>query len=301
MLEKINSLTTNDIDVDFSNKYAFIVGVNPSEGARSPLLWNAVFSAIGSDIRMLTFDVANDNLELLLDEFNVDSNCIGGCVAAPYKERVFEWLGENKTLETLSIGAVNSLYRLDGKLFGTNTDGEGAIQSFKKNFDAIDRKTLILGAGGTARAVTSYWLAECLNENIIICNRTDSKAKILASSIGAQWIEWEKRSLQLRDTEVIVNCTSAGTGELISESPFTIDELGYLPSNATVFDVNYTPEATLLLKNAKAAGAKILNGSEMNLEQAVLAMNYAVNHVPLDIDIEKIRATMIKKYKELSS
>lgn len=297
MLETINKLTTNDINVDFNNKYAFIVGVNPSEGARSPLLWNAVFSTIGSDMRMFSFDVANENLELLLHELNADSNCIGGCVAVPYKERVFEWLGENTTHETRSIGAVNCLYRFDGQLFGTNTDGEGAIQSFKKNYDIKNRKTLILGAGGTSRAVASYWRAEGSGDNIIVCNRTDSKAQLLASSIGAHWVEWEKRSLQIKDTEVIVNCTSSGTGEFISESPFTVDELKQLPVDGIVFDVNYAPNPTLLLSNAKAVGVDTLNGSEMNLEQAVLAMNYAVDGMSVD----NIRLAMTKKYQELVS
>jgi|TARA_B110001450_G_scaffold206699_1_gene196898 shikimate dehydrogenase len=297
MLEKINNLTTNSVDVDFNSNYAFIVGVNPSEGARSPLLWNAVFSDFGSDMRMFSLDVISENLELLLDELNADSNCIGGCVAVPYKERVFKWLGENTTRETLSIGAVNSLYRHDGELFGTNTDGEGAIQSFKKNFNITDRKTLILGAGGTSRAVASYWCAEGAGDNVVVCNRTDSKAQLLASCIGAKWIEWEKRGCQLKETEVIVNCTSSGTGEFISESPLTVDELKQLPVDGIVFDVNYAPNPTLLLSNAKAVGVDTLNGSEMNLEQAVLAMNYAVDGMSVD----NIRLAMTKKYRELAS
>jgi shikimate dehydrogenase len=301
MLEKINSLTVNAIDVDTNSKFAFIVGVNPSEGARSPHLWNAVFSAFGSDVRMLPFDVVSENLELLLDELNADSNCIGGCVAVPYKERVFKWLGENTSYETRSIGAVNSLYRRDEKLFGTNTDGEGAIQSFKKNFNIIDRKTLILGAGGTARAIASYWGSEVLGENIVVCNRTDAKAQLLASRIGVQSIEWEKRGCQLKATEVIVNCTSSGTGEFVTESPFTVDELKQLPDHAIVFDVNYTPNPTLLLSNAKTAGVDTLNGSEMNLEQAVLAMHYSVAGILPYISVDKIRLAMTKKYEELSS
>ena len=58
----IQDLITNNINLDDGKKFAAIIGLNPSNGARSPLLWNAAYSYYNVDTRMFPLDVTSNNL-----------------------------------------------------------------------------------------------------------------------------------------------------------------------------------------------------------------------------------------------
>ena len=134
----IQDLITNNLNLDDGKKFAAIIGLNPSNGARSPLLWNAAYSYYNDDTRMLPLDVTTNNLAKLLYELERNVDFIGGAITIPYKEDVVNWLGGNITEDAKKIGAVNCLFRgKDGSLFGTNTDGEASILSYNSEFGSI--------------------------------------------------------------------------------------------------------------------------------------------------------------------
>jgi len=262
--------------LNFANKkFAAIIGENPSSGARSPKLWNAVFKELNLDVSMLPIDVVKKNITKLLEALEDDERFIGGAVAVPYKETIAEYLGGNVSDEAKKIGAVNCLYRNEiGKLCGTNTDGEASITSLKKQFNNRKAKVLILGAGGAGKAVSAYFFSYF--ENLTIASRS-LNGKNYAKRIGAKWILFKEIDNYLSDFDIVVNTTSLGYDLQKDLSPLDKKQILSLRKNCFIFDIIYQPHKTKLLRLAEERGLKILNGLEMNLEQAVIAFNHTVN------------------------
>jgi shikimate dehydrogenase len=266
-------LIENKVDITRLDKYAAIIGESPSQGARSPKLWNAVFDNSGLNYSMVPFDVAKGNINSLLNDLNLDKDFIGGAIAAPYKEVVAKWLGENITLEAKKIGAVNCLFRnSDGELQGTNTDGEASLATFKKQFGNLDLKSVvILGVGGAGKAVASYFSSSANSTTII---SRSNEGREYADKIGAKWGNWDNINSIVDNVDIVVNCTSIGFGDQEIESPLNEDQMSNLKSSAIIFDIVYQPLKTKFLQIAEQEGLSIFNGLLMNMEQAVLAYKY---------------------------
>jgi shikimate dehydrogenase len=79
----------------------------------------------------------------------------------------------------------------------------------------------------------------------------------------------------LPQIDVLINCTTVGSAAQAAMSPVAGDDLARLPSSAQVFDIIYQPSPSALLSLASARGLVALDGTNMNLEQAVLAYGYA--------------------------
>ena len=269
------SLIENQINIDHLEKYAAIIGENPSNGARSPKLWNTVFDNDGLNYSMTPLDATKDKVIELLNDLSRDGNFIGGAIAVPYKEVVAEWLGENITSEAKKIGAVNCLYRdANGILQGTNTDGEASLITFKNKFESLESKSvMILGVGGAGKAVASYF-ATSSNSTIIVSRSKEGRK--YADRINVKWSNWSQINDIIDTVDVVVNCTSVGFGDQEEQSPLSEEQIENLKKSTIVFDIIYQPLKTKLLQIASNNGISIFNGLEMNLEQAVLAYQYAV-------------------------
>jgi shikimate dehydrogenase len=281
------SLIENKIDISTLDKYAAIIGANPSNGARSPKLWNAMFKHSSLNYSMIPLDVTKDKIIELLDSLNQDRKFIGGAIAVPYKETVAQWLGKNITLEAKKIGAVNCLYRgASGDLYGTNTDGEASLIAFENKFGSIDsKKILIFGLGGAGKAVAAYFSSK--SEKVIIATR--SEMMYYAKKIGANWVNWSQIDTLVTKQDVIINCTSIGFGSQENFSPLSKEQVEKLAKSTIIYDIIYQPLETNLLSMSKYQGLSTLNGLSMNLEQAVLAYQYAVD---TKSSREQIRSTM---------
>ncbi len=268
------SLIENRVNIIHLDKYAAIIGEKPSQGARSPELWNAVFDNNGLNYSMVPLDVTKENVNSLLDNLNSDEDFIGGAIAVPYKEIIAEWLGENITPEAKKIGAVNCLFRdSSGKLQGTNTDGEASLITFKNEFGSLESKSvMILGVGGAGKAVASYFASSADSTTIISRSKEGRK---YAGKIGAKWGEWNCIDDMITSIDIIVNCTSVGFGDQETESPLSEEQILNLKVSTIVFDIIYQPLETNFLQMASNNGLSYLNGLGMNLEQAVLAYKYA--------------------------
>jgi len=285
------SLITNIVNINNLEKYAAIIGEKPSTGARSPKLWNAVFRMSSLNYSMVPLDVTRDNIVNLLDSLNSDESFIGGAIAAPYKEVVLEWLDGNATPEANNIGAVNCLYRdVDGKLMGTNTDGEASLATFNLSAEALTSKSvMILGIGGAGKAVASYF-SPGTGSTIIISRSDDGKS--YADKLNVKWANWLQIDDYLDAVDVVINCTSLGFGSQENKSPLSKEQISRLKKTTIVYDIIYQPQRTPLLDMSEKNGLLILNGLNMNLEQAVLAYKYAVK---TDYSLEEIRIIMAGK------
>ena len=245
---------------------------------------------------MVPIDVDLENLEIVLKFLQEDKRCIGGAITIPYKSNVMDWFGERVSDEVKNIKAVNCIYRNKEGIFrGTNTDGEAALVAFKNKFGELkNKKVMIMGCGGAGKAVIAYFTKELKNENLYLTSRDKSNFIPEKKLKNIIWVDWLDKSLILNKIDILINCTSLGFDKQADSTPLKDGDMGFLKKQSIVYDIIYNPEKTLLLNLAEKNGLKIINGSEMNLLQAVLAFEYVVNNVDKNISPEKAMREVVK-------
>ncbi|WP_305989532.1 shikimate dehydrogenase [Roseibium sp. MMSF_3544] len=287
---KIAEFLENEPGLDAGKRYAGIIGLSPSKGARSPLLWNAAFQAFDRAERMVPMDVLSENLEKLLEYLAADTDFIGGAVAVPYKEDIATWLGaERLTPQAQKIGAVNCLFRNEaGILCGTNTDGEAALTEVCTAIpDLSGVKVLLLGPGGAGKAVAAY-LADA-GASLTIVSRTPEIVQDFCNKISASIISYDQIKPAIADSALIVNCTPVGFANGVKDaSPLDASDLDQANSDVLVYDIVYDPLQTPLLEMAESRGLAAKNGLNMNFLQAVHGFSKA-SGLP---DLERISGIM---------
>lgn len=202
-------------------------------------------------------------------------------VTIPHKQTVIEFLDE-LTPVAQSIGAVNTIYLRKNKLFGDNTDAPGFLIDLRRFLTTETRrhgelKALVLGAGGSARAITHALLAD--DWNITIAARRLEQAWELASSFfGIKVVELNVSTFKRSNIQLIVNTTPLGMTPNVDQSP--LPENLSLPSNVFIYDLVYNPKETKLVRNARAQGLKATTGLGMLIEQAALSFELWTGHNP---------------------
>jgi len=236
------------------NKNTKIVGLigNPVEHSWSHIMHNAAFDAFDINAVYLKFRV--DRLKEFIDYFR-KLNIMGFAVTVPHKIKVMECLDEIDR-QAKEIGAVNTIVSKNGRLVGCNTDCHGAIRALKAKTRLKNKNAIVLGAGGTARAI-AYGLKE-EKSNIIILNRTAEKAKKLADYFNCDYGSLEH--LKNIDYDILINATSVGMHPNIGSSPVPPD---CIKNGAVVFDAVFNPYKTKLLKIAEKKGCTVIPGIEM--------------------------------------
>jgi shikimate dehydrogenase len=211
-----------------ANLIAGVLGDAPSQYSKSPQLWNAAFRHLGIDGVYLPFDVDDARVGDFLRALRDCDRLLGVNVTVPHKLHVMEYLDELDS-GAARIRAVNTIVRArDGRLIGYNTDGEGFIESiFMRQPDRPESfvrslsgmTVVVLGAGGSARAVAFHAADHANGGRIIICNRTLEHAVSLAVEIkkagcDALAIGEEELAACAPRAGLIVNCTTKGQGGL---------------------------------------------------------------------------------------
>ncbi len=285
------ALIDNTVEIK-TERYAAILGLAPSKGARSPLLWNAAFQEAGIDAEMLPLDVTEGNLSALLAALKADPRYIGGAVAVPHKQGLVPLLDRLEP-EAERIGAVNAIWRDGDDLVGANTDGAGALSQLQEALgDLGRRRTLLVGLGGAGLAVAAY-LAPEVGE-LALANRDRSKTEAAAARLGddVKVAELPLSIATATNVDLLVNCTSVGmTGGAPGTAfdPTAEAVIAALPTQAFVYDIVYQPRETPLLKLARARHLRTLDGLGMNLDQAVIAFEKAN---PKALKREDLRSVM---------
>ena len=279
LLEALSQIVTNDLPSSLPSHVAFIVGSNPSKGARSPKLWNAAFVALGIDGEMFPLDVAVDKLAVLLGLLDADKRVVGVAVAAPFKADLAKLLGDRLTAAAKRCGSINLMSReATGRLHGSNTDGVGAVESLREVCPTfVNSQILVLGCGGTGRAVIARLVDEAKPSQVTVAVRSDKHTEWLAG-LGVGQCASDLQGVDITRFGVVINCTTLGWGEQSHSSPLSDDQIAVLPANCTVFDVVYQPDPTRLLQQARQRALRTLSGTRMNLLQAVIAFSTANDH-----------------------
>ena len=225
------------IDLGATEFYAAILGSAPSKGARSPTLWNRAFAALGIPALMHPMDVSHENLPVLVDALRRDPRFLGGAVAVPYKQDIIQCLDDLEE-EASTIGAVNSLYRVDRQVVGANSDGAAALMSIQGLLSPdvlLGARAIVLGLGGAGRAVSTY-LARSLGERgtLFLANRTPGRIAEIAHQLGAlchvePLTEWPVKGEVLAGADLLVNCTAIGSELVCAVDGMSYSLLGYSP------------------------------------------------------------------------
>jgi shikimate dehydrogenase len=226
---------------------------------------------------MHPLDVLPEDVNAVMTALRDEPRYRGGAVTTPHKETIARWLGEARlTPEANRIGAVNCIFRsVDGNLHGTNTDGEGALTCFAAEHGTVEGKNVLqLGCGGAGKAVASYFSAAGAKVTLMV--RDVSKVSGFASSISADVAGWETFDRLGPRQNILINATDvgfSGTGKR-DRAPLTRDQIASLKPGTTIYDLIYDPSPTLLLSMASDRGLAVMDGTRMNLEQAVLGFGY---------------------------
>ncbi|KAA3651811.1 MAG: hypothetical protein DWQ11_13515 [Proteobacteria bacterium] len=260
-----------------AGEFAAIIGAHPSRGARSPVLWNAVYAALGRSCRMVPFDVAPDRLAEVLAWLDAYPAFVGGAVAVPHKQAVADWLGAARLDPgAQGICAVNALSRDGrGQLRGANTDGLAAAQVLHEAGLAATDTVLVLGFGGAARAVVNA-VRQQVARVVVATRRVDDPAAVALSRwMGVELVAPAACGDVLGQATVLINGTVLGSApEHVDACALPPDFTRHVRQLRLAFDVVYQPADTTFLK-AMPAGVVRLGGSRMNLLQAVLGFQRA--------------------------
>ncbi len=183
----------------------------------------------------------------------------GFSVTHPHKVAIGKYLDSMDPLAR-AIGAVNTVFMKRGRLTGTNTDAGAALDAIEHVSAVKGKRMLIMGAGGAARAIA--YEAMRRGAEVLVSGRNSRAARSLAGDFGILYVPVS----DFRDveTDILVNATPVGMAPHSHETPFPRGMLG----GKTVFDAVYNPPLTRLLREAAGAGAKIVRGTDMYVNQA---------------------------------
>lgn len=251
---------------------------------------NTAAAALGLDWVYIPMSVHPDDVEAAVRGLPV-LGFRGFNVTVPHKQAVMPFLDEIE-VGARAVGAVNTVVidraPVTGRprLLGYNTDWSGFLADLEAlAIDIAGRDSLILGAGGSARAV-AYGLAKA-GAHICVLARRGEQAAQLVSDLAPLFEAGQFSSYPLPDlgavvanltTPLIVNTTPLGMVPDTNISPWP-DNLPF-PENAFVYDLVYNPAETKLMRQSQAAGCRAANGVGMLIRQGAQAFRLWTNKEP---------------------
>jgi shikimate dehydrogenase len=267
---------------------------DPVRHSLSPAMHNAALAALGLDWAYLALPVAAADLPVVLQALEA-LDCRGLNVTLPHKQAAAELAAELTPL-ALRLGAVNTLVRRDGGgWLGTNTDVEGFLAPLRAHdgTGAVEppwnaREALVLGCGGSARAVVAGLVALGVGRILVAAREEERLSRFVAGcSLWAPRLEgllWGQEpagapgpmAAALAGAALVVNTTPVGMAAAVpgarERSPLRPDQVALLPPDATVYDLIYTPRPTALLRLAGERGCAAIDGLEMLVQQGAASL-----------------------------
>ncbi|MFI5334883.1 MAG: shikimate dehydrogenase, partial [Chlamydiales bacterium] len=249
---------------------------DPVEMSPSHITHNRVFERLGIDAVYVKIPIKREELSAFFSFMN-KVPIRGVSITMPHKECSLPLLDQIDQ-EACTIGAVNTVQLKKGKLCGTNTDGSGALDALETKISVRGKRIVILGAGGTAKAIAFH--AKQRGAEVIILNRTALKAESLAREL--QCIGGGLEKIAHLSYDILINATSVGMSG-VAECP--IDPKTLLPKTVVLDAVM---RETLLLQEAAKRECTCLNGKELFLHQAVRQFMFWFP----GIDTERVKTIM---------
>jgi len=258
------------------------VAGHPVGHSRSPAMHNAALAALGLDWLYVP-------LPLVPERF-VATACVlegsgfrGINVTVPHKVAAHD-LAHERSQAAESIGAANTLTFADGRIAADNTDAGGFLDALEE--PPGGKRALVLGAGGSARAVV-WALVQAGAAEVSVLNRTPDRAAALAGALGARKVD------RAEAADLLVNCTSVGLGNGAGMEEAVAElGLGAIEPPATVVDLVYGPETAPVAAWAAAAGSRVVGGLEVLVRQGARSFELWTGHeAPIEVMRQAVGAT----------
>ncbi|RXJ60151.1 shikimate dehydrogenase [Candidatus Marinarcus aquaticus] len=260
----------------------FAIFGNPVEHSKSPNMHNNGFKQLNFDAHYIKHHLLNGKE---IKEVFLNKGYSGANITVPHKEEAFAQ-ADNVVGVAQKIGAVNTYIKeKDGSVTAYNTDAPGflkAIESFGKI-----QNVLILGAGGTAKAIAVALLDA--GKKVSVLNRSENKLTFF-KELGCNTYSWD--NFKPSSYDLVVNSTSAGLKDEYYPVEKTVLE-AVLNKSKFAFDCIYG-KLTPFLSLAKELGLEYKDGEDMLLYQGVLAFEYFTNSKCSDEIIEAMREGLKK-------
>lgn len=254
----------------------FTIFGNPVAHSKSPQMQNAGLKYINYNgiYNKTHLEDGSQIKKLFLSE-----NLKGANITVPHKEEAFKNADEIRGL-ALKIGAVNTYINENGKVVAYNTDAPGFMKAIEE-FGEI-KKALILGAGGTAKAIGVAFSEAGIETTVI--NRSEKKLDYF-KKLGLKTSSWDNFICEKYD--LVINSTSAGLKDDNYPTPIEILE-DILKNSKYAFDCIYG-KITPFLQKAKEYNLLYKDGEDMLLYQGVIAFEYFTNKKADDALVEAMR------------
>jgi shikimate dehydrogenase len=232
---------------------------SPISHSLSPLLHQRAFTLLNVEGEYQAIDVPSGSLNTFFENNSNSFDYLS--LTMPLKEEAFSLPVSFDELST-RIGSANTLYKVEGIWHGTSTDGSGFISALHSAGFTTFSSALILGAGGTARAVAGA--LDGFSDSITVMGRTSTRRDALSRCVRDshfEYISWSNDA-SMAGFDCVINTTPAGAADLLAD---------YLPSsiNALLFDVIYKPWPTVLASRWSDQGGRVVNGKELLLWQGL--------------------------------
>lgn len=244
-------------------KWYAVIG-DPISHSLSPFMHDTWFRDNGIDASFIPVHVEPSKLKEAVESLKL-LGASGFNVTLPHKQAIIPLLGGIDDTAS-AMDAVNTAV-LSGKGFrGSNTDGDGFVESLKTKNPSHEAKILLVGAGGAARGI-SFALHRGGFTDITITNRTYRRAEELASESSSRAMVKTEAEENLGDFDIIIQTTSVG----LAENEALPISLKNVKPGALAADIVYNPIDTPFLKAAEEKGCETLNGVGMFVFQGALA------------------------------
>jgi len=256
---------------------------SPVSHSLSPLLHRSIFSHLNLQLDYQAIEVSGGSLDAYLKENEYLFDYLS--LTMPFKEEALSLPVEIDPLVG-RIKSANTLIKREGEWTLYSTDGLGFVKALEaaghSHFDSV----LVLGAGGTARAVVGA--LDGLAKHVSVLGRTSTRSEVLQAAV----VESEFSYLRWSDTpdltpyDLVVNTTPAGAADILANS---VSNTFISGSSAILFDVIYKPWPTVLASRWKDSGGTVLNGSEMLLYQGIAQVELALG---LNLDYQDLASVL---------
>ncbi|MEA2285922.1 MAG: shikimate dehydrogenase [Solirubrobacteraceae bacterium] len=261
----------------------------PVDHSRSPAMQNAALAAagLGDAFRYERVPVTPEAFAETVAGLAA-AGFAGVNVTIPHKEAALA-LATEASADARAIGAANTLtFGAAGAIRADNTDAPGVLDALG---DPLPASALVLGAGGSARAVA--YALRASGADVAVWNRTHARAASLADDLGVRAVA------ERVPAEVLVNCTSVGlrnTSPTFKDLPLNADEIR---EYACVVDLVYRDGGTGLLQEAERQGCRVVDGLEVLVRQGAKSFEIWTGRTP-SLEVMRRAARSVEPLPESS-
>jgi shikimate dehydrogenase len=243
---------------------------SPITHSLSPRLHRALFDHLKIDGSYEAIEVKSGELGRFFSERSEEFDYLS--LTMPLKEEALS-LGLPIDSIATRIQSANTLYKDGANWKVTSTDGSGFMQALKEKKLETFSSVLILGAGGTARAVAG--VLDSVSKAITVLGRSSTREEALAQAVQAADFKYERwrQNIGFQEYDLVVNTTPAGAADLLAEN---VRDLVTAP----LFDVIYNPWPTVLASRWLDASGVVINGLELLLYQGIDQVEKTIGEIP---------------------